>query len=856
MVMDATQPQQPSPQSVGREFVRQYYTLLNKAPNHLHRFYNNNSSFIHGESTLVVGQKNIHNRIQQLNFHDCHAKISQVDAQATLGNGVVVQVTGELSNDGQPMRRFTQTFVLAAQSPKKYYVHNDIFRYQDLYSDEEVDGEPRSENDEDHEQQQVPQPLLSGGHAVVASPATVVVQANEQQAPVVGAVNEPQVLANPVVAGSTAAAGVLNQQAQTVYYPMPAAGGRPMAVLQPPPGAAPVPMAANFANAGTGVAPQAVPAAGVTQLNGVVAHEELITNIQQPTVAQQPQLAAANQTPSPVLTPAAGTVSVGNATVLGAQTPSGVASVPVAVSASAATGLPQNPASAIPNYQQSPLIPTHILQQPQQQQQQQQPQQQLPNTPSQIQQQQTLLQQSQTPLSAGTNITDVEETTINMSSNAPSSVTEQQQQQQPTRPNTAANVVASGQTVTSSASTVLEPTPAPVVEDFKTINEQQQQEKYEAAKQQQQQQKTYANLFKSSSPNSFVKAAMQQQQQLQQQHQQQQQQQQNVSSMYQQTNSSNISSSNTYSQSASSTSSSMPVYGNRNNENNSTMRQDNNNSQGSGGPLPQRSNAKGFNKDFEQRRTSNTQQFGDSQQLFLGNIPHHASEEELKALFSRFGQVVDLRILSKGSGKLPPGARNPLNYGFITYNDAEAVQNCLANCPLYFPDSADGQKLNVEEKKPRTRPNDMPPRQSMGGSGMNNMNNNQRNMSGGPPSRSLSNSGSGSMMRGNSVGNNTNSMSRGGSSSGGSGGPPRMGGAFNRNDNRPSNGGGSGGGSQMRGGNNNSQSQAPQPSLPPPPTQQQQQAVTAATATTNVVARPALNCYANTTTIVATATPQ
>jgi len=101
MVMDATQSQQPSPQSVGREFVRQYYTLLNKAPNHLHRFYNNNSSYIHGESKLVVGQREIHNRIQQLNFNDCHAKISQVDAQATLGNGVVVQVTGELSNDGQ-----------------------------------------------------------------------------------------------------------------------------------------------------------------------------------------------------------------------------------------------------------------------------------------------------------------------------------------------------------------------------------------------------------------------------------------------------------------------------------------------------------------------------------------------------------------------------------------------------------------------------------------------------------------------------------------------------------------------------------------------------------------------------------
>ena len=28
------------------------------------------------------------------------------------------------------MRRFVQTFVLAPQTPKKYYVHNDIFRYQ------------------------------------------------------------------------------------------------------------------------------------------------------------------------------------------------------------------------------------------------------------------------------------------------------------------------------------------------------------------------------------------------------------------------------------------------------------------------------------------------------------------------------------------------------------------------------------------------------------------------------------------------------------------------------------------------------------------------------------------------------
>lgn len=55
---------------------------------------------------------------------------------------VYLQVSGELSNAGQPMRRFTQTFVLAIQAPKTYYVHNDIFRYQDLIfpDEEEVDA--------------------------------------------------------------------------------------------------------------------------------------------------------------------------------------------------------------------------------------------------------------------------------------------------------------------------------------------------------------------------------------------------------------------------------------------------------------------------------------------------------------------------------------------------------------------------------------------------------------------------------------------------------------------------------------------------------------------------------------------
>lgn len=139
----------PSAQIVGQEFVKQYYTMLNAAPEHLHRFYSNNSNFIHGgmdgrpdEQQAVTGQAEIHKKIMSLNFNNCHARICQVDCQSSVGGSVVVQVIGELSNNGQPMRKFVQSFVLAAQSAKKYYVHIDIFRYQDIYQQSTAESEP------------------------------------------------------------------------------------------------------------------------------------------------------------------------------------------------------------------------------------------------------------------------------------------------------------------------------------------------------------------------------------------------------------------------------------------------------------------------------------------------------------------------------------------------------------------------------------------------------------------------------------------------------------------------------------------------------------------------------------------
>uniref|UniRef100_U5ER35 Putative rasputin n=1 Tax=Corethrella appendiculata TaxID=1370023 RepID=U5ER35_9DIPT len=663
MVMDAT----PSPQSVGREFVRQYYTLLNKAPNHLHRFYNNSSSFVHGgldsnsrEATLVIGQKQIHHKIQQLNFRDCHAKISQVDSQATLGNGVVVQVTGELSNDGQPMRRFTQTFVLAAQSPKKYYVHNDIFRYQDVYADDDIDENVRSDVEEEHNPEQQENNAVITDSNNTAATAT----ANSNQQNVLG--------------------GGGGGQHQPIYYTT-------TSVINSGP------ILQNF----TTQQPQQQQQQQPQQLNGV--HDDLLKT------QGNPMLQAAT------------------------------------------TGVP-------PNQQQQPP----------------QPQQQLPsgNLPvdlaaSMVQQQQQSVVPQQQQQQQTLEPTDSIQSNIN-NLNDPDTVLNDQQQISSLD---ASNDIQEQQSL------------------HKEIDYDDDQQQLQQQQQQQQpiiqsnEPKTYANLVKSGGALSFASAT--------------------------------ATGANMNYSSRQPILSPPPIINKYQSE---PQRQDNNSGIGGGvglgvgrNPLEQRTSNRSIrgnssaniqrqqdsrpgyqrqNYNDEERRqsNSNSNQLGDNHQLFLGNIPHHATEEELKALFSKFGTVNQLRILSK-SGPKTPGGRAPPNYGFITYDDPQSVKNCLSNMPLYFPDnSPEGQKLNVEEKK--TRMNVRGPGESGGRIGGNNLggNNGQnRNLgqprgNGGPPppqqqQGSINRGGSGQRTSGGGGGgNNVSGGNRGGSfnrsdrSSGGGGG--------------------------------------------------------------------------------------
>uniref|UniRef100_A0A9J8A008 G3BP stress granule assembly factor 2 n=1 Tax=Cyprinus carpio carpio TaxID=630221 RepID=A0A9J8A008_CYPCA len=282
--------EKPSPLLVGREFVRQYYTLLNKAPDYLHRFYGRNSSYVHGgvdgsgkPEEAVYGQAEIHKKVMSLQFNECHTKIRQVDAHATLGDGVVVQVMGELSNSGRPMRRFMQTFVLAPEGSavNKFYVHNDIFRYEEeVFGDSEAELGESEEEEVEEEQVEThaspePAPDRPSSSTFYEPPAPVSNGVEEQQEEAVPeAESEPQPEANQETEAELNPEAELQvaeaepEEEEEEKLPEEERGSTPGLALTPPPQTPEQPKAFSWAL----VTSKNLPPAGALPASGISPH--------------------------------------------------------------------------------------------------------------------------------------------------------------------------------------------------------------------------------------------------------------------------------------------------------------------------------------------------------------------------------------------------------------------------------------------------------------------------------------------------------------------------------------------------------------------------------------------------------
>lgn len=109
--------------------------MMAKYPENLHKFYNEDSHFLHSDlnhpnGVNGSGPESIRSVISTLNLKNTKVDLSNgyIDAQKSTNNGVVVVVVGQLSFPGGPAKPFVQSFLLSNQASSAYYVSNSVFR--------------------------------------------------------------------------------------------------------------------------------------------------------------------------------------------------------------------------------------------------------------------------------------------------------------------------------------------------------------------------------------------------------------------------------------------------------------------------------------------------------------------------------------------------------------------------------------------------------------------------------------------------------------------------------------------------------------------------------------------------------
>ena len=126
---------------IARSFIVQYYRMMSESPQELHKFYKDQSDFIHpiigkdesAPEINVRGISAIRDRVRLLNLGGMKVSLEGggIDAQPSDNECVLIICNGFITTEpnAAPLA-FAQTFVLAPQesSKKSFFVRNSVFR--------------------------------------------------------------------------------------------------------------------------------------------------------------------------------------------------------------------------------------------------------------------------------------------------------------------------------------------------------------------------------------------------------------------------------------------------------------------------------------------------------------------------------------------------------------------------------------------------------------------------------------------------------------------------------------------------------------------------------------------------------
>lgn len=79
------------------------------------------------------------------------------------------------------------------------------------------------------------------------------------------------------------------------------------------------------------------------------------------------------------------------------------------------------------------------------------------------------------------------------------------------------------------------------------------------------------------------------------------------------------------------------------------------------------------------------------EQLYIGNLPYHVNNYQLKEIFSRYGEIQDVRVIKNARTGRSKG------FAFITYVDSKNAKKALSA----HGESIQGRSIVVRMAKPR-----------------------------------------------------------------------------------------------------------------------------------------------------------
>jgi len=92
-----------------------------------------------------------------------------------------------------------------------------------------------------------------------------------------------------------------------------------------------------------------------------------------------------------------------------------------------------------------------------------------------------------------------------------------------------------------------------------------------------------------------------------------------------------------------------------------------------------------------------------SSKVYVGNLPFGVADEDLKEMFSSYGEVEEAVVIKdKFSGRSK-------GFGFVTFADGEAAQKAISEMN---GKEVQGREIKVNEAKPMESREDRPPRRS------------------------------------------------------------------------------------------------------------------------------------------------